>query len=128
MGSLKIGLLAPPWGRPPNYGGADQKLQLLVGAAVLLNPIQWPEPFGLVTIQAMACGTPVITCPNGGEPEIVDEGTTGFLCSDIGELAWAIHHVDDLDREACRTAVTERFSTARMVADHLALYEDMVAR
>ena len=104
------------------------KLSLLGEAKALLNPIRWAEPFGLVMIEAMACGTPVIACPNGAAPEIVETGTTGFLCSGLAELVAAIHRVDQLDRDACRAAVIERFSTARMIADHLTLYQDMVAR
>jgi glycosyltransferase involved in cell wall biosynthesis len=79
-------------------------------------------------IEAMACGTPVIACPNGAAPEIVDVGSTGFLCSDADELVSAIHRVDELDRDLCRATVVDRFSTERMVADHIALYHDMVAR
>ena len=106
----------------------EAKLGLLGGAKALLNPIQWAEPFGLVMIEAMACGTPVIACPNGAAPEIVDTGSTGFLCSDPAELVAAIQRVDELDRDACRAAVTRRFSTSRMVADHVALYREMVSR
>lgn len=106
----------------------DAKLELLGAAKALLNPIQWAEPFGLVMIEAMACGTPVIACPNGAAPEIVDVGRTGFLCSDSADLVGAIHRVDELDRAACRAAVIQRFSTARMIDDHLALYREMVAR
>jgi glycosyltransferase involved in cell wall biosynthesis len=106
----------------------DPKLQLLGGAKALLNPIRWAEPFGLVMIEAMACGTPVIACPNGAAPEIVETGSTGFLCSEPAELVAAIHRVDELDRDACRTAFIQRFSTTRMIADHLALYQEMVAR
>jgi glycosyltransferase involved in cell wall biosynthesis len=104
------------------------KLSLLGSAKALLNPIQWAEPFGLVMIEAMACGTPVIACPNGAAPEIVETGVTGFLCSDPAELVAAIHRVDQLSRDACRAAIIERFSTARMVADHLDLYQEVVAR
>jgi glycosyltransferase involved in cell wall biosynthesis len=104
------------------------KLSLLGAAKALLNPIRWAEPFGLVMIEAMACGTPVIACPNGAAPEIVETGKTGFLCADPAELVAAIHDADQLDRDACRTAVIERFSTSRMVADHLALYQEMVTR
>ena len=74
--------------------GGDAKLALLGGARALLNPIQWAEPFGLVMIEAMACGTPVIACPNGAAPEIVDTGSTGYLCSDPADLVAAIHRVD----------------------------------
>jgi glycosyltransferase involved in cell wall biosynthesis len=104
------------------------KLSLLSAAKALLNPIRWAEPFGLVMIEAMACGTPVIACPNGAAPEIVETGSTGFLCSDPAELVAAIHRVDQLSRDACRAAIIQRFSTARMVADHLALYQEVVAR
>lgn len=106
----------------------DSKLALLGAAKALLNPIQWAEPFGLVMIEAMACGTPVIACPNGAAPEIVDPGSTGYLCSGPAELLAAIHRVDELDRDACRAAVLGRFSTTRMVADHLDLYQEMIAR
>jgi glycosyltransferase involved in cell wall biosynthesis len=108
--------------------GGEEKLALLGSASALLNPIQWPEPFGLVMIEAMACGTPVIACPNGAAPEIVDDGVTGYLCSGTNELVRAISDTDGLSRQACRDAVNERFSTARMVSDHLALYHDLVRR
>jgi glycosyltransferase involved in cell wall biosynthesis len=104
------------------------KLALMGGAAALLNPTQLAEPFGLVMIEAMACGTPVVGCPNGAAPEIVDEGRTGFLCSESGSLVEAIHQVPELSRAACRATVIERFSTARSVADHIALYRDVLAR
>jgi glycosyltransferase involved in cell wall biosynthesis len=76
----------------------------------------------------MACGTPVIACSNGAAPEIVEPGTTGFLCADPTELVAAIHQVDQLDRDACRAAIIQRFSTTRMIADHLALYQEMAGR
>jgi glycosyltransferase involved in cell wall biosynthesis len=104
------------------------KLALMGGASALLNPIQWAEPFGLVMIEAMACGTPVVGCPNGAAPEIVDDGRTGFLCSESASLVEAIQQVPDLDRADCRAAVIERFSTTRMVADHIVLYRDMLAQ
>jgi glycosyltransferase involved in cell wall biosynthesis len=104
------------------------KLALLGGATALLNPIQWSEPFGLVMIEAMACGTPVVACPHGAAPEIVEDGHTGFLCSESAALVEAVHQIHGLDRAACRAAVIERFSTTRMVADHLAAYRDMLAQ
>lgn len=79
-------------------------------------------------IEAMSCGTPVIACTNGAAPEIVEDGRTGFLCSDSGELVDAIDRIGQLDGNACRAAVIERFSAARMVDDHVALYHDMVHR
>ncbi|MBW3575051.1 MAG: glycosyltransferase family 4 protein [Actinobacteria bacterium] len=107
--------------------GGQQKLDLLAGARALLNPIRWVEPFGLVMIEALACGTPVLTYRQGAAPEIVDHGVTGFLCDVHDEMAEAIHRVDELDRRACRAAVEERFSTERMVADHLDLFDSLVA-
>jgi glycosyltransferase involved in cell wall biosynthesis len=106
----------------------SQKGEFLGEAMALLFPIDWPEPFGLVMIEAMACGTPVVACPNGAAPEIVDDGQTGFLCSESAALVEAVQQIHDLNRAACRAAVIERFSTTRMVADHLAVYRDMLAQ
>jgi glycosyltransferase involved in cell wall biosynthesis len=103
----------------------EEKLQLLRGARALLNPIQWDEPFGMVMIESLACGTPVLAFPNGAAPEIVDHGVTGFLCDDEDDLVHRLGRVGDLSRLACRRAAIERFSTARMVADHVALYEQV---
>jgi glycosyltransferase involved in cell wall biosynthesis len=102
------------------------KIDLLAGAAALLNPIRWPEPFGLVMTEALACGTPVLTRPAGAAPEIVDDGVTGFLCTDDAAMVEAISRIDELDRTACRAAVAERFSTERMVDAYLALYQEVV--
>jgi glycosyltransferase involved in cell wall biosynthesis len=104
----------------------EEKLQLLAGARALLNPIMWAEPFGLVMIEALACGTPVLTFPEGAAPEIVEDGTTGFLCHDVADMAEAITRIDRLDRAACRRAVEGYFSTERMAAEHLALFEDLL--
>jgi glycosyltransferase involved in cell wall biosynthesis len=96
----------------------------LVGDAVaLLNPIGWPEPFGLVMVEALACGTPVIAFPSGAAPEIVDDGVTGYLPPTLEEMTNRVHDAPRIDRDRCRAAVAERFSTTRMVAEHLALYE-----
>jgi glycosyltransferase involved in cell wall biosynthesis len=103
--------------------GGEAKLDLLGRAACLLNPIAWPEPFGMVMIEALACGTPVIATPCGAAPEIVDDGVTGFLRHDEDALAVTIAKVPDLDRRACRQAAEARFSTTRMVHDHLRLYQ-----
>ena len=102
--------------------GGQQKLELLAGAEALINPIRWPEPFGLVMIEALACGTPVLAFPEGAAPEIVDHGVTGFLCADEDDLAAKLAHVEDLDRAACRSAAVSRFSMNRMIDDHVALY------
>lgn len=107
--------------------GGPEKTALLGGAKALLNPISWAEPFGLVMIEALASGTPVITLPNGAAPEIVDDGETGFLCASVEEMARRIADIDEIDRGACRRAAEDRFSTERMVADHLALYTRVLA-
>ena len=106
--------------------GGAQKLELLGGARALLNPIRWVEPFGLVMIEALACGSPVLTYNSGAAPEIVDHGVTGYICDDRDEMAEACQRVGDLDRRACRDAVQQRFSTERMVADHLDLFETLL--
>jgi glycosyltransferase involved in cell wall biosynthesis len=104
-----------------------RKLQLLAGARCVLFPIRWPEPFGLVMLEAMACGTPVLAFPAGSVPEVVDHGRTGFLCDDEDDMAQAIARVDELDSRACRQAVEGQFSAERMVVDHLHLYQDLIA-
>lgn len=103
-----------------------EKYRLMGGAVAFLNPIQWPEPFGLVMIEALATGTPVVGTGSGAAPEIVDDGVTGYLRSGIGELADALSLAPGLDRRACRRAAELRFSTGRMVADHISLYEEIL--
>lgn len=105
-------------------GGAD-KTTLLGEAICLLNPIAWPEPFGMVMVEALACGTPVVATPMGAVPEIVDHGVTGFVCSDEPALAAALMRVAQLERPACRRAVADRFSAERMVAEHVKFYESV---
>ena len=102
--------------------GGQRKLDLLAGAEALVNPIRWPEPFGLVMIEALACGTPVLAFAEGAAPEIVEHGRTGFLCVDEADMATRLGDVGSLDRAVCRTSVTERFSVQRYIDDHLALY------
>ncbi|MGH8901545.1 MAG: glycosyltransferase family 4 protein [Egibacteraceae bacterium] len=107
--------------------GPRRKRELLVNARALLNPIRWPEPFGLVMIEALACGTPVLTFPEGAAVEIVDHGVTGFLCRDEEEMAARLDEVGRLDRRACRAAVEGYFSTRRMVAEHVELFEQILS-
>jgi glycosyltransferase involved in cell wall biosynthesis len=102
------------------------KLELLGNARCLLNPIIWPEPFGMVMIEALACGTPVVTTGFGAAPEIVEDGVVGFVCNTEPELLEALARVDAIDRGRCRSIVEERFSAERMVRDHLSLYESVL--
>jgi glycosyltransferase involved in cell wall biosynthesis len=107
-------------------GEADhaRKVEILGGSDALLCPIQWEEPFGLVAIEAMLTGTPVLGYPHGSFPELVDEGVTGYLVHDVEELASAIARARRLDRAACARRARERFSADRM-AD---AYERILAR
>ena len=88
--------------------------------------MQWAEPFGLVMIEALATGTPVVATPVGSAPEIVDDGVTGFLRSAVVPMAAALLEASQLDRRACRAVAAERFSTDRMVAEHVRLYEELL--
>jgi len=110
-----------------NLGHAD-KLELLAHAVALVDPIRWPEPFGLCMIEALACGTPVLVTPRGAAPEIVDDGVTGFVRPGVGELTSLVPRVASLDRHACRAAAESRFSAERMASAHVALYEEVLSR
>ncbi|TLM87141.1 glycosyltransferase family 4 protein [Pseudarthrobacter sp. NamE5] len=101
------------------------KYELMGEAAAFLNPIQWPEPFGLVMIESLATGTPVIGTSIGSAPEIVDHGRTGYLGS-TSQLAGFIQQAAGLDRKVCRQVVAERFSEDRMVNDHLRLFTELL--
>jgi glycosyltransferase involved in cell wall biosynthesis len=122
--------VAPFCGDDVKYLGEvshEEKVQLLAGAKAVLFPIRWPEPFGLVMLEALACGTPVLAFPEGAAPEVIHDGETGFLCHDEADMAAELQRVDTLSREACRAAVEGYFSTERMVRDHLELFDDMLA-
>jgi glycosyltransferase involved in cell wall biosynthesis len=98
------------------------RIELMRGAAALVDPITWPEPFGLVMAEALAAATPVLAFPNGAAPEIVDHGQTGYLCRDEEEMVAAVGQVPEIERPQCRAAAQRRFSLARMAADHERLY------
>ena len=121
--------IAPLLGNEVQYvGEVDEpaKFELLGQAVAMLNPIQWPEPFGLVMIEALACGTPVVATSAGSVPEIIDDGVTGYVGDELEGLAEALSRAAQLDRGACRKAAETRFSTERMVAEHLELYNDLI--
>jgi glycosyltransferase involved in cell wall biosynthesis len=115
-------LLGRPGVRPVGSVGGERKRRLLGGASALLVPIRWEEPFGLVSIEAMLCGTPVVAFARGAAPEIVDEGVTGFLVHDVAGMAEALGRIRSIDRDACRRRARERFSAPRMVMGHLRSY------
>jgi glycosyltransferase involved in cell wall biosynthesis len=102
--------------------GEQQKSEFLGNAAALLFPIDWPEPFGLVMIEAMACGTPVIGWPCGSAPEVIDEGVTGFLVNSIDEAVAAIPSAARLNRSNIRRVFEQRFSSHVMAMSYVALY------
>ena len=93
----------------------------------MLCPYDWPEPFGLVLIEAMACGTPVLAYRQGSIPEIIDHGVTGYICDNISEMAQAVSALSRIDRRRCREIFEKRFTVERMVRDYLAVYESMAA-
>ena len=106
----------------------DQTKQaFLAGAAALLFPIDWPEPFGLVMIEAMACGTPVIAFRSGSVPEVVDDGITGFVVDGEAEAITAIGRLGELDRRQVRRRFEERFTASRMAREYVRLYEQLAA-
>jgi len=105
----------------------EQKAELLARAAALLFPIQWPEPFGLVMTEAMACGTPVIAWRNGSVPEVVADGQTGVVVSSVEEMAAAVDRVGELDPRVIRERVQERFSAEAMVTSYERIYQRVLA-
>lgn len=105
----------------------SQQAELFARSTCLLNPLQWEEPFGLVAIEALAAGVPVVATPRGAMPEIVIDGTTGFLRSSVEQLAKAVTQVGSLDRTRCRRDMEERFSMSRMARDHERLYRRVLS-
>jgi glycosyltransferase involved in cell wall biosynthesis len=105
----------------------ERKLELLANARALLFPIRWNEPFGMVMLESMACGTPVLAFPEGAAPEVVEHGKTGYLCEDEAAMVEAMGRLDQLSRADCRAAVEGYFSTERMVADHVDLYREQAS-
>ncbi|MGE5546806.1 MAG: glycosyltransferase family 4 protein [Solirubrobacterales bacterium] len=107
--------------------GEGDKATFLGGAIAHLFPIDWPEPFGLVMTEAMACGTPTIAWACGSVPEIIENGVSGFIVSSIEEAVTAVDACRQLDRGRCRDAFERRFSARRMAADYVMLYRGLVA-
>lgn len=100
----------------------EAKRRLLGEAAALVVPVQWNEPFGIVFAEALACSTPIISCPRGALTEIVRPGVNGFLARSVQEGCDAVNRISEIDREACRRSAVESFSTSAVVAKYEALY------
>jgi len=102
--------------------GDAEKATLLGGARALLFPIDWPEPFGMVVIEALSCGTPVLAWPGGSVPELIEPGVNGWIVDSIDEAVAALAHVADIDRAACRASFDRRFTAERMARDYVGVY------
>ena len=106
--------------------GDAEKNEFLGNAFALLFPIDWPEPFGLVMIEALACGTPVIARLRGSVPEIIEHGTTGFVIREVEEAVQAVKEIPQLSRKCCRKVFEEKFTAHRMAKDYIAAYEQLI--
>jgi glycosyltransferase involved in cell wall biosynthesis len=124
--------IAPLFSRPlvTFVGEIDDacKAAFIGGARALLFPIDWPEPFGLVMVEALACGVPVIAFRAGSVPEIIDHGVTGFVVDSIEEAVEAARRIDSIDRATCRAVFERRFGVTRMAGDYLRIYHQQIAR
>lgn len=105
-----------------------RKHELFAGAKAFLFPILWPEPFGLVMIEAMATGTPVVALRQGSVPEVVDHGRTGFVCDDLDQFVDALGRVGDIEPRACRDWVEQRFTVDRMIGEYESIYRLLLER
>ncbi len=103
-----------------------QKSEFLSRAIALIVPIDWPEPFGLVMIEAMACGAPVIAFNRGAVPELIEDGVTGFVVEDETSAVGAVRHLSRLSRTMIRERFEQRFTARRMARDYLAVYRDLL--
>ncbi|PYJ26362.1 MAG: glycosyl transferase, partial [Verrucomicrobia bacterium] len=106
--------------------GDEEKDEFLGNAYALLLPIDWPEPFGLVMIEAMACGIPVIARRRGAVPEVLEEGHTGFIVRNLEEAVEAVRRVPELSRKRCREFFEQRFTATRMAHDYVRVYERLI--
>ncbi|QEA39478.1 glycosyltransferase family 4 protein [Pistricoccus aurantiacus] len=121
----------PELGAEVHYQGPvddRQKADFLGNAMALVFPIDWPEPFGLVMIEAMACGTPVIAWRNGAVEEIVEPGVSGFVVDNLEDARQAVKRIATLDRTAVRESFLARFTSRRMAQDYVALYRSLIDR
>ena len=106
---------------------SDQtKNEFLGNAYALLFPIDWPEPFGLVMIESMACGTPVIAYDCGSVPEVMEDGVTGFIVRDLDDAVKGVNEIRDLSRSRCREVFERRFAADRMASDYVDVYKRLI--
>ncbi|MEV5502468.1 glycosyltransferase family 4 protein [Nonomuraea fuscirosea] len=108
--------------------GPETRGRILGGAAALLHPIAFDEPFGLSVVEAMACGTPVVAYRRGSMAEVVDPGVTGFLADSLDEAVTAVARIATIDRASCRAQAERRFSADRMVGSYLSIYHEMLGQ
>ena len=106
--------------------GDAEKNELLGNAAALLFPIDWPEPFGLAMIEAMACGTPVVAYRKGSVPELIEDGVTGRIVDNLKEAVKAVQEIGTISRRGCYEAFQRRFTAARMARDYVYLYRKLL--
>lgn len=107
----------------------DERKNLLLGRSrALLMPVLWDEPFGIVMVEAMACGTPVIALDRGAIGEVVDDGISGFVCQDVDGMVQAVERIGEIDRLMCRKRVEMNFSADVVAEKYLAVYRDVIAR
>lgn len=119
-------MLKSPWVEYIGEIGEKEKNEFLGNAYALVFPIDWPEPFGLVMIEALACGTPVVAWECGSVPEIIEDGVTGFIVNSIDSAVSALEKVKDLDRKACRKSFERRFTAKRMAQEYLQVYQNIL--
>jgi glycosyltransferase involved in cell wall biosynthesis len=122
--------VAPRLGPDAEWTGEadnNRKKDLLSRARCLLFPLQWPEPFGIVMAEAMACGTPVVALNEGSVPEVVDTGVTGFVCDKLKDMAAALERLEEIDAQACRKRVETCFSTDAMVSGYESAFKEVIA-
>jgi glycosyltransferase involved in cell wall biosynthesis len=108
--------------------GGHHKEEFLGNARALLFPIDWAEPFGLVMIESLACGTPVIAWRRGSVPEVIEDGVTGFIVESVDAAVEAVNHLPEIDRRVCRETFEARFDAGRMASDYLKVYEQVIGR
>jgi len=119
-------MLDSPWVEYIGEIGEAEKRKFLGNALALLFPIDWPEPFGLVTIEAMACGTPTIAYPLGSVPEVIEHGVTGLVVQNEAQAVEAVERAAALDRRRCRAVFERRFSVERMALEYVGLYDRVI--